>query len=119
MRLLIGLLLFAALAACDVSQLRELADARQLFLRREAIQQPRWNGADTLFYRGMVASRFGQEPEGIDDLTRFLASHPLPERRREAYEEWAASLARQNAARRPLVHKLRFFKVGNLVDALR
>ena len=74
---LIGLLLVAALTAGDVARLHELADTGQLFLLREAMQQPGWNKADTLFYRGMVESRFGQEPKGIDDLTRFLGSHPL------------------------------------------
>jgi predicted aspartyl protease len=93
-RLLIGLLLLAALAAGDVARLRELAGTRQLFLLRETLQQPGWNKADTLFYRGMVASRFGREREGIDDLVRFLASHPSPDRQREAYEEVAAALAR-------------------------
>ena len=95
MRLLIGLLLFVALEAGDVARLHELADTRQLFLLREALQQPGWNKAETLFHRGMVESRFGQEPEGIGDLTRFLASHPSPDRQRKAYEELAAALARQ------------------------
>ena len=54
MRPLIGLLLFAALAAGDVARLHELADTRQLFLLREARQQPGWNKSETLFYRGMV-----------------------------------------------------------------
>jgi hypothetical protein len=75
--------------------LQEPADTRQLFLLREALQQPGWNKAETLFYQGMVKSRFGQEREGIDDLTRFLASHPSPDRRRRAYEELAAALARE------------------------
>lgn len=94
MRLLIGLLLFGALAAGDVARLHELADARKLFLLREALQQPGWNKADTLFYRGMVESRFGQESKGIDDL-RFLASQPSPDRGRKAYEEVAAALVRE------------------------
>jgi hypothetical protein len=98
-RLPSGLLLFAALAACGAAGLRELAETRQLFLLREALQQHEWNETETLFYRGMVASRFGQEAEGIDDLTRFLASQPSPGRRHEAYEELAAALARQGRFR--------------------
>jgi predicted aspartyl protease len=93
-RLLIGLLLFAALASGDVARLHQLADTRQLFMLREALQQPGWSRDETLFYRGMVESRFGQEAKGIDDLTRFLASHPSPDRRLKAYEELAAALAR-------------------------
>lgn len=95
MRLLIGLLLFVALAAGDVARLHELADARQLFLLREALQQPGWNRDETLFYRGMVESRFGQEPKGIDDLTRFLGTHPSRDQQRKAYEELAAALGRE------------------------
>ena len=94
--LVVGLLLFAGHGADDVARLQELADTRQLFELREALQQPGWNKAETLFYRGMVESRFGQEPEGIDDLTRFLAGHPSPDRRRRAYEELAAALVRQS-----------------------
>jgi hypothetical protein len=94
-RLLIGLLLFAALAVGDVARLQELADTRQLFLLREALQQPGWNKAEPLFYRGMVESRFGRERQGIDDLTRFLASHPAPDPRRKAHEELAAALVRE------------------------
>jgi predicted aspartyl protease len=92
---LIGLLLVAALTAGDVARLHELADTRQLFLLREAMQQPGWNKADTLFYRGMVESRFGQEPKGIDDLTRFLGSHPSPDAQHNAYEELAGALKRE------------------------
>ena len=110
MRLLIGLLLFAALAAGDVARLHELADTRQFFLLREALQQPGWNTADTLFYRGMVESRFGQEPKGIADLIRFLASQPPPDRRRMAYEELAAALVREG----------RYGEAGrNVTEALR
>jgi hypothetical protein len=95
---LIGLL-FAALAAGDVARLHELADTRQFFLLREALQQPGWNNAETLLYRGMVGSRFGKEPKGINDLTRFLASHPSPDRRRTAHEELAAALVREGRYR--------------------
>jgi hypothetical protein len=107
---LIGLLLFATLAAGDVARLHELADTRQFFLLREALQQPGLNTADTLFYRGMVESRFGQEPKGIADLTRFLASQPSPDRRRMAYEELAAALVREG----------RYGEAGrNVTEALR
>ena len=98
MRLLIGLLLSAALAAGDVAQLHELADSRRIFLLRDALQQPGRNKAEILFYRGPVESRFGQEPKGIDDLSRFLASHPSPDRRRKACEELATALTREGRA---------------------
>jgi predicted aspartyl protease len=119
-RLLIGLLLFAALAAGDVARLHELADTRRFFLLREALQQPGWNKAETLSYRGMVESRFGQEPKGIDDLTRFLASHPSPDRQRQAYEELAAALAREGRhgeAARNLTEALRLTPPGERTDA--
>src|SRR5215470_10518541 len=103
-------LLLATLAAGDVARLHELADSRQLFLLREALQQPGWNNAETLFYRGMVESRFGQEPKGIDELTRFLASHPSPAAQRDAYLELAGALKRQGRygdAARDLTEALR------------
>jgi hypothetical protein len=92
---LIGLLLFAALAAGNAARLHELADTRQLFQLREALQQPGWNKADILFYRGMVESRFGQEPKGIADLTRFLASHPSTDAQRHTYDELAGAFKRE------------------------
>jgi predicted aspartyl protease len=118
-RLLIGLLLVAALAAGDVARLHELAVARRLFLLRESLQQPGWNKAETLFYRGMVESRFGQEPKGIDDLTRFLASHPSPDRQRQAYEELAAALTREGRygeAARNVTEALRLTPPGERTD---
>ena len=78
MRSLIALLLLAGLAAADVARLNELADTRQLFLLRQALQQPSSNTVDTLLYRGMVESRFGHERQGIDDLTRFLMGRASP-----------------------------------------
>ncbi len=119
MRLLIGLLLFAALAAGDVARLHELAETRQLFLLRDVLQQPGWNKAETLFYRGMVESRFGQEPKGIDDLTRFLLSHPSPDGQRNAYEELAGALKREGRygeAARNLTEALRLTPAGERPD---
>src|SRR5215831_4053365 len=119
MWLLIGFLLFAALAAGDVARLHELADTRQFFLLREALQQPGWKNADTLFYRGMVESRFGQEPNGINDLTRFLASHPSADLQRKAYEELAAALGRQGRygeAARNVTEALRLTPPGERTD---
>ena len=95
MRLLSTLLLVAGVAAGDVTRLRELADARQLFQLREALQEPGWNTAETLFYRSMVDSRFGEERKGIDGLTRFVAREPSPAQRRRAFEELAAAFARE------------------------
>jgi hypothetical protein len=92
-RLLIGLLLLSA--AGDIARLHELADTQQLFLLREALQQPGWNKAETLFYRGMVESRFGQEPKAIGDLTLFLASRPSTDAQRDAYDELTGALIRE------------------------
>jgi hypothetical protein len=103
-RLLIGLLLVASLAAADVSPLRELADTRQFFRLREALPQAPRNDADTLLYRGLVESRFGQESKGIADLTQFLATHPSSDRRRHAYEELAAALVREGRYSEALRH---------------
>ncbi len=119
MRLLIGLLLFAALATGDVARLHELADARRIFLLRETLQQPGWNKTETLFYRGMVESRLGQEPKGIEDLTRFLATHPSSDGQRKAYEELAAALAREGRygeAARNLTEALRRTPSGERTD---
>jgi predicted aspartyl protease len=118
-RLLIGLLLFAGLAAGDLSRLNELANTRQLFLLRETMQQPGWDKAETLFYRGMVESRFGQEPKGIGDLTRFLASHASAEGQRRTYEELAAALAREGRygeANRNLSEAIRLTPLAEQTD---
>jgi hypothetical protein len=118
-QLLIAVLLFGAVAVSEVAQLQQLADTRQLFLLREALQQSGWNKADTVFYRGMVESRFGREPQGIDELTRFLASDSSPDRRRKAFEELAAALARQgrfHEARRYVTEALRLTPPGEQND---
>lgn len=115
MRLVMGLLLFAELAAGNVARLHELADTRKLFLLREALQQPGWTRADILFYRGMVESRFGQESKGIDDLTRFLASHPSTDAQRDAYVELAGAFRREGRygeAARTLTELLRLTPPG-------
>ena len=121
MRLLMGLLLFAGIAAGDLERLHELADTRQIFLLREALQQPGWNKAETLFYRGMVESRFGQESKGIDDLTRFLANRPSPEDQRRAREELAAAFGRTGKygdAARNLSKALRLAVTGDQTDTV-
>ncbi len=118
---LIALLSSGALAAGDVARLQEMADGRQFFLLRETLQQPGWNKADTLFYRGMVESRFGREPKGIGDLTRFLARRPSsPDRRREAHEELADALVREGRygeAARNLAEVVRLSAVGERTDS--
>lgn len=95
MRLPFALVLCAGLAAGDLARLRELADARQLFLLREALEQPGWDEAQTLLYRGMVASRFGREREGIHQLRRFLAGDASAAAREDARDELVAALARE------------------------
>ena len=95
MRLLIGLLLFTALAAGEVGRLHELADTRQLFLLREALQQPGWNKAETRSTGEWSRAASGRNGRGSTislDSSRAIR-HPIGNV--EAYEELAAALARQ------------------------
>jgi aspartyl protease len=94
MRLLTGLICCAALAAGDVTQLRQLADKKLMFQLRETLQRPGSNESVLLLYRGLTASRFGQEPDGIKHLRKFLATHPARELEQEAYEELASAQLR-------------------------
>jgi predicted aspartyl protease len=67
----------------------------------------------------MVESRFGHEPKAIDDLTRFLASHPSPDRQRNAYEELAVALVREGRygeGARNLTEALRLTPAGEQTD---
>jgi Aspartyl protease len=110
MRFLPGLICLLLLAATDVTQLRQLQEKSQFFQLREALQQPGWNESETLLYRGLVESRFGQEPAAVPDLQKFLASSADPALQRKAYEELASAflrLGRYGEAARALSAALR------------
>ena len=94
MRVFTGLLCCLALAAGDLSHLRELADKKQMFELRAALQQPGWKDSETVFYRALVESRLGQEAAGIEHLKKFLATHPPRDLEQPAYEELASAQLR-------------------------
>jgi Aspartyl protease/Tetratrico peptide repeat len=97
MRFLPALICFLLLAVpdtSDVTQLRQLQQKSRFFQLREALQQPGWNESETLFYRALVKSRFGQEQAAVPDLQKFLASSADPALQRKAYEELASALLR-------------------------
>jgi predicted aspartyl protease len=94
MRQMLLLLWCSALTAADTEQLRQLSDANRFFEIRRALEQPGSNGGDTLLYRGLVASRFGHENDGIEMLRSFLAAQPSTERARKAYQEIARAFER-------------------------
>ena len=94
MRVFTGLLCCLALAAGDLSHLRELADKKQMFELRAALQQRGWKDSETVFYRALVESRLGQEAAGIEHLEKFLATHPPRDLEQPAYEELASAQLR-------------------------
>src|SRR5579864_1470983 len=94
MRCLLGLVYCLSLAAADVTQLRELQKTNRIFELRDALRQPGWNDSETLFYRAVTKSRFGNETAAIQDLRKFLAAHPSPDMERRADEELASALVR-------------------------
>jgi predicted aspartyl protease len=83
-----------SLAAGDLSHLRELADKKQMFELRAAIELPGWKDSETLFYRALVESRFGHEEAGIGHLKKFLSAHPQRDLEQQAYEELASAQLR-------------------------
>ena len=89
MRIVLGVFYYGLLLSGQDFSLWQLAESRLLFdLRRAARQAP------DLFYSGIVAARFGHEDQGIEQLRRFLQTHPDPERERRAHEELAEALVR-------------------------
>ena len=91
-----ALLLFccSCLWSADTSQLRDLAKRHRFFDLRRALEQPGWNANETVFYRGMIASRFGNEAEGIDLLRNFVATTSDSYLLLAAWEEIAAASRR-------------------------
>ena len=94
MRATLLLLCCSALAAGDLAQLQQLTHDRRFFDLRRTLRQPGWNNADTLFYRGLVASRFGHETEGIQLLREFLEAKPDADSAQRALQEITAALMR-------------------------
>jgi hypothetical protein len=73
MRRFVALICWLSLTATDVTLLRQFLESSQFFQLGEALQRPGWNDSETLFYRALVESRFGQETTAIADLQKFLA----------------------------------------------
>jgi hypothetical protein len=83
------------LAAGNLAQLRQLEDTDRIFELRRAIEQPGWDATQTLFYRAVIAARFGHETAAIDDFRKFLAGRDADrEMERKANEELASALVR-------------------------
>src|SRR5579862_1169169 len=89
-----ALLWCSSLVAGDIGELQRLADNSRFFELRRELEQPGWTPAETLFYRALVASRFGHETQGILQLKAVLAANPAPAVARMAREEIARALTR-------------------------
>lgn len=94
MRRALLLLWCSSLFAADPEQLAQLNRNRRFFELRRALDQTGSDGQATLFYRGVIACRFGHEKEGIDLLRRILAGNPSGPMARQAYEELAGAYER-------------------------
>ena len=88
------LLICSTLSAGDLDELRQLTQDKRFFELRRTLQQSGWVASETLFYRGVVASRFGHEEEGIGLLQEFLATNPAPDVSREAQQEISSAFVR-------------------------
>jgi predicted aspartyl protease len=84
----------SVLAAGDIRQLREQTGNNRLFDLRRALDQPGWDSTGTLFYRGVMASRFGHETAGIELLKEVLGTKPDAAMARKTHEELAAAFER-------------------------
>jgi hypothetical protein len=93
-RKLVALLWCSSLAAAALAQLQQLTDHDRLFELRRELQQPGSDSTDTLFYRGIAASRFGHERDGVELLRAFLATKPDRKMLRQAHEEMADAYQR-------------------------
>jgi hypothetical protein len=94
MRCLLGLICCLSLAAGDTPELRRLQEQNRFFQLREALQQTGRTDSETLFYRGLVESRFGQETVAVVDLQKSLAIPSGHFLQRKAYEELSSALVR-------------------------
>ncbi len=84
----------ACWAATDVSQLRKLYDADRMFELRRALIENAVADEDASFYRAAVEARFGHEVVAIDQITRFVETHPDSQLLRKASEEMAGAFER-------------------------
>jgi tetratricopeptide (TPR) repeat protein len=91
---LLGLICCLSSTTADVPRLRQLQEKGRFFELREALKEAGWNNPANLFYRGLVESRFGQEPAAVVDLQKFLAASSDQDLQRKAYEEMASALVR-------------------------
>jgi predicted aspartyl protease len=94
MRKALAYLWCLSLEAGDIGHLQQLADKNRFFELRRDLQLPGWPDAETLLYRGVVASRFGHETEGIELLQKVLATNPNPAVARKTRAEMASAFAR-------------------------
>jgi predicted aspartyl protease len=94
MRKALAFLWCLSLVAGDIGQLQQLAEKNRFFELRRDLQQPGWTAAETLFYRAVIASRFGHETEGIQLLQNVLKANPNPAVARKTREEMASAFAR-------------------------
>lgn len=84
----------SCLAAADLDQLRQLAAKDRFFELRRALDEPGAAADGTLLYRGLIASHFGHENEGIEMLRRALAENPPSEMTLKAWEAIAGAYER-------------------------
>jgi predicted aspartyl protease len=72
----------------DLAQLRQFEEAGRIFDLRKAIESG--GSGEVLFYRGLVAARFGNDAVAVEQLSRFLDARPDREMERKAHEELAS-----------------------------
>jgi len=82
------------LGAGDIEALNQLTQDRHFFELRRELMHSSVAASEALFYRGVVASRFGREEEGLGLLQQFLAKNPAPEMAREAKQEISSAFVR-------------------------
>lgn len=118
MKALTLLLVCSTLVAADLEPLRQLTRDKRFFILRRELENSPAGVSSTLFYRGVVACRFGREETGIALLQQFLATNPDLESAREAQQEISSAwvrLGRYDEATRswpnadPLIASLRDF----------
>jgi predicted aspartyl protease len=91
MRRVLVLLCSSTLAAADLGQLQALLENNRFFVLRKNLEQVGAPGAEPLFYRGVLACRFGKEDLGVQLLQQVLAAVPSQQLARRSHEEraWA------------------------------
>ena len=94
MRKLLPLLWCATTFAADIEQLHQFNQRHRFFELRNALQEFGPDRAETLFYRAVLASRFGHEAEGVELLQKVLAAAPDRQMKRATHEEMASALER-------------------------